>query len=127
MKRILLLMMVFSVIGIFSLWDMADAVKTDPNFEQVGLASYYSSRLHGRKTASGEPYHKEKLTAAHRTLALGTKVRVTNLSNKKTVDVKINDRGPFAKRRIIDLSLAAARKLDLEQKGVGKVRVEAVE
>lgn len=95
---------------------------------EIGLAVYYSDSLHGRKTASGEPYDKNKLTAAHKKLPLGTIVNVTNLSNRRSVQVKINDRGPFGdSRRIIDLSRAAAERLDMIKAGVVEVRVEIVE
>lgn len=93
---------------------------------QVGMASFYGREFDGKPTSSGETYHANHLTAAHRTLAFGTIVRVTNLSNGKKVIVRINDRGPFVKGRIIDLSLAAAKRLDMIDAGVVKVRVEVV-
>ncbi|WP_298720378.1 septal ring lytic transglycosylase RlpA family protein [uncultured Oceanisphaera sp.] len=92
-----------------------------------GMASYYGARHHGRKTASGEPFNQHALTAAHRTLPFGTRVRVTNLNNKKSVIVRINDRGPYAKGRIIDLSAQAARELNMIRAGVVPVRVERLE
>lgn len=88
---------------------------------QKGVASYYAKKFHGKITASGEPYNMYSLTAAHRTLPMGTLVEVTNLSNNKKVVVKINDRGPFKKDRIIDLSYAAAKKLDMIKKGTANV------
>ncbi|WP_341534328.1 septal ring lytic transglycosylase RlpA family protein [Oceanisphaera pacifica] len=91
---------------------------------QQGKASYYGGRFHGRKTASGEIFNKNILTAAHRTLPFGTQVRVTNLNNNKSVVVRINDRGPYAKGRIIDLSEQAARQLKMIRAGVVKVKVE---
>lgn len=94
---------------------------------QVGIASRYSDSLRGRKTASGERYNPLKLTAAHRKLPLGSVVKVTNLENKKEVIVRINDRGPYVKGRIIDLSRAAARRLGMIKKGIVKVRVERIE
>lgn len=96
-------------------------------FVQVGLASYYNNKHHGKKTASGEIYDKNKFTAAHRTLPFGTYVKVTRLDNNKSVVVKINDRGPFTKGRIIDLSYASAKELDMIRKGIAKVRIEVVE
>lgn len=87
----------------------------------VGVASYYGKKFHGRKTASGEIYDMYKLTAAHRTLPFGTRVLVTNLANGKSVVVKINDRGPFIKGRIIDLSYEAARRIGIT--GLGKVKL----
>ncbi|MCB0496688.1 MAG: septal ring lytic transglycosylase RlpA family protein [Cyclobacteriaceae bacterium] len=93
---------------------------------QTGIASYYADKFVGRTTANGEKYSHHKLTAAHKTLPFGTKVRVTNLENGKKVIVRINDRGPFVKGRIIDLSKSAARKLDFIEKGLAKVSVEVV-
>jgi rare lipoprotein A len=89
-----------------------------------GKASYYAEKYHGRKTASGEIFDMNALTAAHRSLPFGTVCRVTNLSNQKTVNVKINDRGPFIEGRIIDLSKGAARQLDALQSGVIEVKIE---
>ena len=92
---------------------------------QVGVASWYGGRFHGRETASGERFSMMQLTAAHRHLPLGTKVIVTNLATNEAVEVKINDRGPFAEmdRRIIDLSRAAADTIGLVSRGVGAVEV----
>jgi rare lipoprotein A len=97
---------------------------TDPMAVRVGLASYYGRSFQGRVTASGEKYDADKLTAAHRTLPFGTKVRVTNLANGRDVVVKINDRGPYKAERIIDLSLQAARKLQFGHQGITRVRIE---
>ncbi|WP_114777534.1 septal ring lytic transglycosylase RlpA family protein [Botryobacter ruber] len=94
---------------------------------QKGTASWYGSKYHGKTTSSGEPYNKHSMTAAHRVLPFGTKVKVTNLSNNKSVIVRINDRGPFSGNRIIDVSEAAARKLDFIDDGLGKVSVEVIE
>jgi rare lipoprotein A len=93
---------------------------------ETGLASWYGHPYHGRAAANGEIYDMEKLTAAHRTLPFGTWVRVTNLSNSKTVDVRIIDRGPFVDGRIVDLSHAAARAVDLIAAGVGEVRIDVL-
>jgi rare lipoprotein A len=93
---------------------------------QVGMASYYSRAHHGRRTASGERFDMEAMTAAHRTLPFGTRVRVTNLANGRHAIVRINDRGPFKGKRIIDLSYAAARELGVVRSGVARVRVEVV-
>jgi rare lipoprotein A len=98
-----------------------------PGQSEVGLAVYYSDGLQGKQTASGEPFDQQALTAAHRTLPLGTVVRVTNLQNRRSVKVRINDRGPFGKRRrIIDLTRAAAERIDMIAAGVVEVRVEVV-
>jgi peptidoglycan lytic transglycosylase len=91
---------------------------------QTGSASYYHPSLNGLMTANGETFDDSRLTAAHRTLRFGTRVRVTNLSNSKSVVVKINDRGPFVAGRIIDLSRRAANALGFVQKGVTRVRVQ---
>ena len=91
---------------------------------EEGSASYYADSLSGNPTASGEPYDKDALTAAHRTLAFDTMVRITNLDNGKTVVVRINDRGPHTKNRIIDVSGAAAKQLGLIDSGTAKVRLE---
>lgn len=96
-------------------------------YSQVGIASYYGGMFHGRKTASGEIFNKNAYTAAHKTLALGSYALVTNLSNGRKVIVKINDRGPFSKDRIIDLSKGAAREIGMIQAGISKVRVEALQ
>ena len=91
-----------------------------------GQASYYADKFHGKATASGEKYDKKKLTAAHRTLPFGTVVRVTNKKNNKSVDVRINDRGPFSSGRIIDLSRAAAEKIAMVNDGVANVEVKII-
>jgi rare lipoprotein A len=91
---------------------------------EEGLASYYADSLDGNLTASEEPYDKDDLTAAHRTLAFGTQVKVINLDNGKSVIVRINDRGPHTKSRIIDVSGAAASELDLLDSGTARVSLE---
>ncbi|MEX6688723.1 septal ring lytic transglycosylase RlpA family protein [Danxiaibacter flavus] len=91
---------------------------------ESGVASFYSDNLEGRKTASGETFHQSDYVAAHKTLPFGTKVKVKNLSNGKTVKVRINDRGPYVKGRIIDLSKIAAKKIDMENKGITKVTIQ---
>lgn len=92
-----------------------------------GSASYYHDSLEGRSTASGQPYRAAELTAAHRSLPFGSRVRVTNLANGKSVVVRVNDRGPFAANRVIDLSRAAASRIDLLRRGHGRVRLELLE
>ena len=96
-----------------------------PLFTQTGLASFYGRAHAGKRTANGQRFDHHDFTAAHRTLAFGTLVRVTNLTNGRTVTVEITDRGPHVKRRIIDVSLAAARALHMEKRGVARVRLEA--
>ena len=92
----------------------------------MGLASYYDSRHNGATTASGERYDERALTAAHRTLPFGTRVRVTNLRNGRSVIVRIDDRGPFVHGRILDVSLRAARELGFVTGGTARVRVKVV-
>jgi rare lipoprotein A len=92
----------------------------------TGDASYYASKFQGRPTANGERFDNGKLTAAHRTLPFGTRIRVTNLYNGRSVTVRVNDRGPFVKGRVIDLSQAAARRIDMVRAGVVQVRLEPV-
>ena len=94
---------------------------------ESGIASWYGEPYHGRRAASGEIYDMEQLTAAHRTLPFETWVEVTNLNNEKTVDVRITDRGPFIEGRIIDLSLAAARELDMVRAGIVPVRLRVID
>jgi len=98
-----------------------------PGAVETGLAAYYSDSLQGKRTASGAPYDREAMTAAHRTLPFGTVVKVTNLANRRSVRVTINDRGPFGDgERIIDLSHAAAERIDMIGAGVVEVRVEVI-
>lgn len=99
--------------------------KTKP-YPQIGLASFYAHKFHGRATASGEIYDMNKFTAAHPQLPFGTLVRVTNLKNKKSVVLKVNDRGPVSKKRIIDVSYKAAQELNFIREGIVKVRLEIV-
>ena len=94
-------------------------------FTEEGKASYYSDKLAGRKMANGEKYRPGKLTAAHKTLPFGTKVKVTNPKTNRSVKVTITDRGPFAPGRVIDLSRKAARKLDIIDTGVAPVKLKA--
>ena len=91
-----------------------------------GQASWYGRQHHGKRTASGETYDMNKLTAAHRTLPLGTRVLVTNRDNGRTVEVRINDRGPFRRNRVLDLSYAAARQLGAVGEGVIPVTLQVV-
>jgi len=97
-----------------------------PESEAEGIASWYGPGFHGQRTASGEVYNMYKYTAAHKTLPLGTYVRVINLENGKTVIVRINDRGPFKKGRIIDLSYAAAKKIGMIASGTARVKLDII-
>ncbi len=94
---------------------------------QKGKASFYADKFQGRQTASGETYRHNKLTAAHKTLPFGTRVRVINVANQKRVEVVINDRGPYAEGRIIDLSLSAAEALGFVQQGLADVTLEVLD
>lgn len=95
-------------------------------YGSVGTASWYGKRWEGRKTASGEIFRPGRFTAAHRRLPMGTVVEVTNLSNGRSVKVRINDRGPYIRGRIIDLSRAAAAKIDMIEDGLARVRIEVI-
>ncbi len=96
-------------------------------FTQTGIASYYANEFHGKKTSNGERFSMYSLTAAHQTLPYNTKVKVTNLTNNKSVVVRINDCGPFKDDRIIDLTKAAAIKLDMIKTGTARVKLEVLE
>ena len=99
----------------------------DPRgYDKTGMASYYGARHHGKRTASGEPFNQHGLSAAHPSLQFGSRVLVTNLSNDKSVVVRINDRGPHTRGRIIDLSRQAAQQLDMLRSGTAKVRVQGL-
>lgn len=100
--------------------------KEDPNYDRVGIASWYGPDFHGKSTANGEIYDQNALTAAHTTLPMPSYVRVTNLENNRSIILRINDRGPFAKDRVIDVSRRAAQLLGFHNKGTAKVRVQAI-
>jgi rare lipoprotein A len=93
-------------------------------FSQTGMGSYYGPKFHGKKTASGERFNQNGMTAAHRTLAFGSRLRVTNIANGKSVVVRVNDRGPFIRGRIVDVSTLAARQLGIVGRGVARVRIQ---
>jgi rare lipoprotein A len=98
-----------------------------PGASETGVASYYADAFHGRNTASGERFDMNALTAAHPSLPFGTRVRVTHVESGRSVVVRINDRGPFKRGRVIDLSYAAARELGMVREGLARVRVDVVE
>ncbi len=104
----------------------ATVEKRETREVQYGIASWYGGEFHGKPTSSGEIYDMYQLTCAHNTLPLGTTVMVTNLENGKAVELKVNDRGPFVKERIIDLSYAAAQILGIYEKGTALVKVEVI-
>ncbi len=100
----------------------------DPHgYDQTGVASYYGSRHHGKRTASGERFDQHSLTAAHRQLPFGTRVKITNLGNNDSVVVRINDRGPYSRGRLIDVSREAAEQLGMLRSGTARVRVQALD
>jgi rare lipoprotein A len=96
-------------------------------YAEKGIASWYGKKYHGRRTANGERYDMHAMTAAHKRLPFGTLILVKNLENGKKARVRINDRGPFKKGRIIDLSYAAARELGMVRKGLAKVKIKVVD
>jgi rare lipoprotein A len=100
------------------------AVTSEPGHKEVGKASWYGPGVQGHETANGEAFNPKGMTAAHPSLPMGTKAEVTNLENGKKVEVTINDRGPYANGRAIDLSSAAANKLDMKTGGTAKVKIE---
>ncbi len=104
----------------------APAPRAAPGAVEEGIASWYGRPYHGRRTSSGEVYDMDEMTAAHRTLPLGARVRVANLSNGREAEVTINDRGPFVKDRIIDLSRAAARRIEMIGPGTARVRLTVI-
>lgn len=129
-KLCLLFVLVFSV-SVFNVIAQQDNIKPVKKSNgkskiQYGLASFYSNKFNGRKTANGEIFNNQKLTAAHNTLPLGTYIRVTNLRNKRSVVVKINDRLHHKNKRIVDLSRAAATKLGYIKSGLTRVKVEVL-
>jgi len=103
-----------------------EPLKTHEGFVQQGVASWYGRDFHGKKTSNGEVYNMNAMTAAHKTLPLGVYVRVRNIDNGREAVVRVNDRGPFVKGRIIDLSFAAAKKLGVDAVGTAPVRIEAL-
>jgi rare lipoprotein A len=100
------------------------AATAAPFFLETGLASFYGRKHSGKRTANGDRFDHHDFTAAHRTLAFGTRVRVTDLANGRSVTVQITDRGPHVKKRIIDISLAAAQELHMQGKGITRVKIE---
>ncbi len=102
------------------------AAETQKSTDEIGIATYYGDKFHGRKTASGELYDKNLLTCAHKTLKFGTKIRVTRMDNGKSVIVRVNDRGPFVKGYIVDLSRKAATEIDMLKDGITKVKIEVL-
>ena len=117
----------FALLLLGSAWSPVRADPESPATTQVGQASWYGQEFAKRRTASGETFDPQDLTGAHRTLPLGSRVRVTNLHNGRSVMVTINDRGPYRRRRAIDLSYGAARALGMVRRGVAQVRIELID
>ena len=122
MKRLLGLLALSSLLA-----GCASGVINPNGYDETGTASYYGAKHHGNKTASGEPFNQNALTAAHRRLPFGTQVKVTNLDNNRSVVVRITDRGPHTRGRLIDVSHAAAERLGMLRSGTAKVRVQALD
>ncbi len=101
-------------------------IKSPIGYKEIGFASYYDSKFKGLKTSNGESFNLNALTAAHKTLPFNTLVKVTNLKTRRSIIVRINDRGPFVRGRIIDLTPKAAKKLGIYKKGVAKVKIEVI-
>ena len=124
--RLLLIALPFALFG--GCGDTQEAYsKARNSFTQQGVASYYARSLHGEETASVETFNQNQLVAAHKTLPYGTRVNVTNLDNGRQVTVRIVDRGPFTRGRIIDLSRVAAARLDLLEDGIARVKIEKLD
>jgi rare lipoprotein A len=124
---ILIMKRLLGLCALFSLLTGCASGLIDPNgYDETGTASYYGAKHHGKKTASGEPFNQHAMTAAHRRLPFGTRVQVTNLSNDRSVVVRINDRGPHIRGRLIDLSRQAAEQLGMLRSGTARVRVQAL-
>ena len=115
-----------ALLSLFLLPGISEA-KTYPDTHRLtGVSSYYGSFHHGRKTANGDRFNMHAMTAAHRTLPLGSKIKVTNLRNGKSAVLKVNDRGPYKHGRILDVSQGAAKKLDMIKTGTAQVRIEVL-
>jgi len=123
----ILLLVLLTILNSCSFSPVKAEEKAQVGMVEIGIASWYGAEFHGRRTSNGEIYDMYQLTAAHRSFPFGTIVRVTNLGNGKIVMVRINNRGPFIKRRIIDLSYAAAVQLDMVEQGIAEVRIEVVQ
>ena len=118
MRKKLLLQTVLLTLGVMT------AYTTEARaFNQTGIASYYGPGLHGRKTASGERFNQNAMTAAHRSAPFGSLLKVTNTVNGRSVVVRVNDRGPFVRGRVVDVSTVAARQLGMTGRGLTKVRI----
>ncbi len=123
----ILLLVLLTILNSCSFSPVKAEEKAQVGMVEIGIASWYGAEFHRTRTSNGEIYDMYQLTAAHRSFPFGTIVRVTNLGNGKIVMVRINNRGPFIKRRIIDLSYAAAVQLDMVEQGIAEVGIEVVQ
>lgn len=117
-------LMLFSLVAVLAGCSSLGGGRSGGHVSDSGKASWYGAQHHGKRTASGERFDQNALTAAHRSLPFGTRVRITNLNNNRSVTVRINDRGPYSRSRIIDVSRRAASELDMLKTGVAPVRIE---
>lgn len=126
--KLILLLVTIMALTFFPILQLVrgKTVKANNNYLITGVASWYGTYFHGRETASGQPFNMYNYTAAHRSLPLGTKVRVINPENGKSVIVQINDRGPYVKGRTIDLSYAAAKSIGIVEDGISQVKIEII-
>ena len=116
-----------ALLSLFLLPGISEAKATQETHQLTGISSYYGGFHHGHKTASGEVFNMHALTAAHRTLPLGSRIQVTNLSNGKRITLKVTDRGPYKKGRILDVSQGAAKALGMLKSGTAKVRIHVID
>ena len=116
-----------ALLGLFLLPGISEAKATQETHQLTGISSYYGGFHHGHKTASGEVFNMHALTAAHRTLPLGSHIQVTNLSNGKRITLKVTDRGPYKTGRILDVSQGAAKALGMLKSGTAKVRIQLLD
>ena len=126
-KKVIYLTYIISILYVLAALQGCSSQMLKAVATQEGLASYYGKEFDGRKTSSGEIFHKDDLTAAHRTYPFGTILRVTNLKSGNQVEVRVNDRGPLKPERIIDLSYGAARVIGLDKMGLVRVRLEVLD
>lgn len=114
------------IMSLMMLFSTITPTESQEGFIQKGKASFYSKKFHGRKTAGGERVDSESYSAAHRSLPFNTMVEITNLDNNRSVVVRINDRGPFSKGRVVDMTYAAAKALGMIQRGIANVKLRVV-
>lgn len=126
MRRLVLPLLIALALAVIGCTPKAAGPPARTGASLTGAASWYGAKYHGRQTASGERYDMEALTAAHRTLPFGTRIRVTNLGNGRRIVLRVNDRGPFVPGRVLDVSRRAARELGFLEAGLATVRIEVL-